>query len=156
MDSGDIRDALERTSASAEAMRAAYQNLTKESIAQNVVVLGGVGFAINEQFPPLLIIAACAGMALLCVNWANQLRGHSRALAEKYRVMWELEQMMSVQAIAQEWKAMRVRRTLTFERSMPWLFGLAYLMLIAMMVPWPSSLPKPDWWPLFDLTTFAR
>lgn len=159
MDTSDFEGRIQRLYSDITASRTSIQEFTQQSISMNVVALGGLGFAIKEDVPPLLIVAACVGMFALCLNWRQQMQGHREGLAARYQVLMRLEGEQSGGGgdLQRVFATMRRKlRVMNMDRVLPTMFGLAYVVLIAMIVPWPGGIPKPDWWPLFSLETFAN
>jgi hypothetical protein len=129
----------------ARTLREARRSTNNFFMSVNVAGLGGLGFLLKEGMPGGLMIGLALMMALICFLWRNSIGHYARLTSIKYKIIREFEARLAAQPIADEWKAFTRGKpnkgASHIEELVPTVFGLGYVALPALTLPWSSFAP---------------
>jgi hypothetical protein len=127
--------------AEARTLREARRSTNNFFMSVNVAGLGGLGFLLKEGMASGLMLGLALMMAFVCFLWRNSIGHYARLTSIKYKIIREFEARLPAQPIAEEWKAFTRGKpnqgASHIEKLVPTIFGLGYVALPLLALPWP-------------------
>jgi hypothetical protein len=129
--------------AEARTLREARRSTNNFFMSVNVAGLGGVGFLLKEGIAAPLIAGLALMMAFVCFLWMNSIGHYARLTSIKYKILREIEAKLPMQPIAEEWRQFTRGKpnqgASHIEKLVPLIFGLGYIALPALTLPWAAA-----------------
>jgi len=121
--------------------RKARRELANVFTTLNLGGVGALGFLSgpNAGSSAGLLIWAVVALILICIVWRTSNAYYTRLLGAKYAILYSVETELGIDPIQREWRALGDRslfKFFSFERLMPLLFALGYIVFIAYQVSW--------------------
>jgi hypothetical protein len=129
--------------AEARTLREARRSTNNFFMSVNVAGLGGLGFLLKEAMAGPLIAGLAMMMAFVCFLWTNSIGHYARLTSIKYKILREIEAKLPMQPIAEEWRQFTRGKpnqgASHIEKLVPLVFGLGYIALPALTLPWGAA-----------------
>jgi hypothetical protein len=124
--------------------RKARRDLANVFTTLNLAGVGALGFLSRPDngLSPALLIWTVAALTLTCIVWRTSNAYYTRLLGAKYEILYNVESDLGIDVVRREWRALGDRtlfKFFSFERLMPVLFALGYLVFIAYQVSWSEA-----------------
>lgn len=121
--------------------RKARRELSNVFTTLNLGGIGALGFLAgpNAGSSAGLLIWAVVALILICLVWRTSNAYYTHLLGAKYAILYSVETELGIDPIQREWRALGDRtlfKFFSFERLMPLLFAIGYIVFIAYQVSW--------------------
>ena len=135
--------------------RRARRESSDQFLSINITTLLSMSLA-SDRLPYQAFAAICAFLLMVTLLWISSNRSHDGTLRAKTEVVWRLEEGLvdhaGARPLADEWRILHSRyriRWFSFDRAIPTLFAVGYVVVIARAVPGVASF-------FFQLGSWAR
>lgn len=124
--------------------RKARRELANVFTTLNLGGVGALGFLAgpNAGASAGLLIWAVIALIVICLVWRTSNAYYTRLLGAKYAILYSVETELGIDPIQREWRALGDRslfKFFSFERLMPLLFAIGYVVFIAYQVSWADA-----------------
>lgn len=119
--------------------RRARRELSNVFMTANLAGVGALGFLSkgDGDLNPALLGWCCVALVLTCVIWRLSNAYYTGMLSTKYEIIYEVEKGLGINPIQREWGGLPrkgLMKWFSFERAMPMLFIIGYLVFLAYQV----------------------